>query len=491
MADDSSHETSRIAGRFATAQTVWTLVVAVLWLCGMLSLSADQDYTSGELLDHLLAWMKGEALYPDPQQLPYRVFNYPPLGIAAVRALAELGVPALLAGRLFGTAGVVAALWVVYRWMREAGVSSAVARGTIALAGLSFPLLYSTGQFHLEGFAVLLTLIGAREVWRGSRNDKPMNFVLAGVLMASACFVKQTQVFSVGLVVMWMLVHRRQSLFAFAFPAIAAGVVGAALTHGFFGEQVWRHVITYTVGTYSLGNLSLQLTSHALPWLAFATLAWYHSFKNDVARKDFLTWYLGGSSLLLLTSARIGSGFQYFLEWQLLVLLLIAPALQQFVLFGRSVRRPLLASVLVTIVALNAGVMSFLAYNWRLARHTELAFQNLCAFAPEAPMLTPTENLGAARACGLRPALNPFIIANLTDRQLWNESDFVNDLLSARYPAIIVPFNPSHSIGTVQHERWSPAVLRAMRTAYHPLQTDRGWWLLAPIGRAPGNGISR
>ena len=75
-----------MVARFAVAQTVWTVVVALLWIGGMMWLSADQDYTSGELLDHLLAWMSGELLYSDPQQLPYRVLNYPPLGLAAVHA---------------------------------------------------------------------------------------------------------------------------------------------------------------------------------------------------------------------------------------------------------------------------------------------------------------------------------------------------------------------------------------------------------------------
>lgn len=491
MAEASSRDGSRLVARIAVAQTVWTVVVALLWIGGMMWLSADQDYTSGELLDHLLAWMNGEPLYSNPQQLPYRVFNYPPLGMAVVRAIAELGMPALVAGRLFGTAGIVAALWVVYAWLLEAGIRRTAARVSIALSGLSFPLMYSMGQFHLEGFAVALTLMGARLLWRGDRDATQFSFVVAGVLMAVACFVKQSQTFSLVVVLAWLMVHRRQFIVAFATSAILTGLIGALAMYGFFGAEVWRHVFTYTVGTYSLGNLSFQLASHALPWLPMATIAWYHTFSNDRARRNFQTWYLAGISCLLVTAARTGSGFQYFLEWQLVVLLLVAPVLQQFSDAFQPVRKQVIAGIVALMFVLNAGVAGLLSYNWQSARSTQLAFQNLCAFAARAPLLTPTENPGAARACGARSALHPFIIANLTARGMWDERAFVNDLMNGRYAAIIVPFNPGLRIGAVQRERWSPAVLNAMREAYHPLQMDRGWWLLAPVNGTPANRITR
>ena len=462
-----------------------------LWIAGMTWLTADQDYTSGELLDHLMAWRQGERLYSDPQQLPYRVFNYPPLGMAVVRMFAAFGMTPLQAGRLVGTLGILVALWVIYGWMREMGVSRTLARATLALTGMSFPLLYAMGQFHLEGFAIASTLMGVRYVWRSARDTSQLGFVIGGILMAAAGFVKQTQVLSLMLVLCWLLVHKRQHFLAVAGPALVVGLTGAAVMQWLFGDETWRHIITYTVGTYSLGNLSFQLTSHLLPWLPLAVGAWYHTFRNDLARRQLATWYLAGVSLLLLTSARTGSGFQYFLEWQLVVLLLLAPALQQLTMSVRPIRRSHVVGIATLMLMLNAGTASFLVYNWQSARNTELAFEKLCALAPKAPALTPTENPGAARACGARPALHPFIIANLTARGLWDELAFVEDVTAGRYPALLLPFNPGGVVDRVQHERWSPAVLRAMRETYHPLQTDRGWWLLVPVRGTPANSVAR
>lgn len=483
--------------RLAAWQTLWTIVVAALWIAGMAWLPVDQDYSSGELLDHLLEWMGGGNLYSNPQQPPYRVFNYTPLGLLVARALGETGISALVAGRIVGTTGVLVAVWVVYGWMREMGVGRTAARATVALAGLSFPLLYSMGQFHLEGFAIALSLGSARLLWRGtgSMNGDAkatrFNCVAGGALAAMACFVKQTQVLSLAVLLVWLLVHHRKRLLPFAGAALFMGIIGAAMMQAWFGAEAWRHVIVYTVGTYSLDNLAFQLVSHALPWLPFAVAAWYHTFQRDTAHQSLVNWYLVGSSLLLLTSARIGSGFQYFLEWQLVVLLLFASALQQWMDSPRIRSARLVAAAGALVVVMNLIVDSVMLHNWQSARNTGVAFNTLCALAPQAPLLTPTEHAGAARACGARTALHPFIIANLTERGLWDERIFVEDLISGRYPALILPFNPSVRVTGAHRERWSPSVLAAMREAYHPLQVERGWWLMVPVVRTPSNSVDR
>ncbi len=251
-------------------------MVALVWSGLLLSLSVDPDYTAGELRDHFQAWREGGALYPALGIAPpLRVLNYPPLVFLLIRGVAGLGVPPLAAGRLVDALGLVAMAGAVAWWARARGAHGAVLAGTVGLLGASFPVLHGTGQFHIElwgaaGTVLGFALIDRASSWRGA--------AFGGVALALACFAKQTQAVPAIVALAWSWWYRPREAASATVAFALTGAAGAAAITAAWGLEPWRHMVTYTVGTFSGANLAEQFVSHVAPWatlLAFTASAWW------------------------------------------------------------------------------------------------------------------------------------------------------------------------------------------------------------------------
>jgi hypothetical protein len=472
----------RLPPALITTQVAWALLVAALWVGGLLTLPLDPDYTAGELLDQALSWRGTGALYTNPAIAPYHVLNYPPVFLELVRALAATGVPTLLAGRLLGSAGVCIALVVLWQWMRDEGLDAKTALGITALAACSFPMLYSAGQFHLEGLAVAAMMGG---FWLAPRRGIATG-LLAGALLAAACLVKQSQVVLSLVALLWVWRYRGRDGWPVLAAYVTVGVIGCiSITVG-FGPEAWRQMLTDTVGTFSVAQLWGQLVPFALPWTIFAIVALRFALGTAKRRRDIRCWYLVGTTVWMFSAARVGAGYTYFIDWELAILLWIGALAQAWAKAAPAHegwrQRATMTALTAQIVIANVVVAGVLVYDLRTTQDVAVVLPVLCPHIPHAPILTPTESLGLVRACGGRPALDPFIIANLTARGLWDETPFVHALEAGRYPVLVLPFDPRVGPNGLQQarERWTPQVVAAMAKRYRPLVQAGGWWVLVP-----------
>ena len=459
----------------AKCQFAWFAVLLLVWTTLLLAFPLDPDYTAGELLDHLTLWLESGVLYPAlGEGSPPRVLNYPPLVLILGRALTALGAPPLLAGRLvnwLGSALIVAALAA---WLRARGVKGSALLGTIGLLGASVPVIYGAGQFHIEMWAAGLTIGGFALADRG-RTDRAL--FAAGVVLALACFAKQTQVVPALVALAWLWRQRRSGRGLALAGFVLVGAAGAAAMSIAWGGEVWRHLIVYTAGTYSLANLGLQLASHAAPWtILLGIAAWAGTRGRRGSGSDLAWWYWCGSLLWSMSAIRDGSGYPYFLDLHLATVMIAGP-----VIFGdgrtklRRVVVPWLAAA--QVVGANIGVGALVAVNLgRLAeRSGELA--SVCAaLPPEGPVLV--EEAGLARACGRRPELHPFIMTSLARRGLWDASTFEEDVRAGSYSVVVVPFDPRDPVPQAQRDRWTQPVLAAFAQARTVETYPSGWRVL-------------
>ncbi len=477
---------------------LWTLGVLALWATGLALLPLDPDYTSGELLDHLLAWRETGVLYPDPSTLPHRVLNYPPLFLVLVRGLAVLGIPMLLAGRILGTLGVAAALWVLRQWLRERGAGPGAAWWGVALAGASFPLLYSAGQLHLEGWAAAATLAG---FWIAGRRGSGWGWA-AGLLLALGCFFKQTQVVLSLVALAWMWRRRPGSQAGRALVAFGlAGVVGSGFLTLAFGTEAWRHLVALTVGTFSPRQLGVQWLSFVVSWPVMVPLAFLAALAGQgpgaVPRPgDAGRWYLFGSAAWLFSSARLGSSYSYFLDFHLAVILWVAPLL---VAAGEGPAPPVSTGrrgsrfypawwrrlVVVQFVGAALVVDGVLAWNLATTMRTAGALPVLCPHVAPAPDLTVSGSPGLVRACGGRPALHPFIMASLARQGLWDPSQLEGVMAAGALGEVLLPFDPGGALTGAEGDRWTEPFLALFRDRYRTVARAGGWWVLAPVTSLP------
>jgi hypothetical protein len=456
----------------AWGQLAWLAVALCLWSGLLLTFTIDPDYTSGELLDHLESWRETGVLYPPLGSLPpLRVLNYPPLVLAAARLLGALGLDGLAAGRLANAVGVLAALAGVAWWARARGARGAALAGTVGLLGASFPFLYGAGQLHIELWAAAGTLWGFALLDRGGSAAAALG---AGVALALGCFAKQTEVVPALAALVWAWSYRRSAARSATLSFIALGVLGSAAITAAWGMEPWRHMLGYTVGTFSAANLGYQALSHVAPWLILlalaARLAWT---ERDRARDDGALWYWVIALAWALSAARVGSSFTYFLDLHLATAVWVGPRV--FGTGGRSRAWAWLAAA--QIVGADVGVGAALAVNVTRLQRFEESLPELCASVRAEPVVV-TEEAGVARACG-RPALfHPFILTSLAAQGRWDAGPLVRALAAGEYRVALLPFDPSAQVTGAHAERWSAAALDAFRRAERVERVGADRWIV-------------
>lgn len=467
--------------RAAIVQGLWAVVALSVWTLLMLQSPLDPDYTAGELLDHLMAWRETGVLYPPlGEQLPFRVLNYPPLALLIARAGVEAGLSALTAGRLMNGGAVLLVIGTLAWWMRARGARGVALGGIVGLLGASIPFLYASGQFHVELWAVFGTLAGVALLDRGEERGACF---AAGLFLAMACLAKQTQVIPALVALAWAWRHRRPAFGPTLLGYALGGSIGVSLISSTWGMEAWNHLLTYTTGTYSLGTLLEQMSSHLAPWsLLLAVAAWRGVTGGARQRSDIAWWYWCGAIAWSFSSARDGAGYPYFLDVHLATIVLVGPLLFSPDNRGAAPRaargRWLLPLVLVVqVVGADIAAGTLLTLNARTVADRTSHLTVVCGEdLPPGPMLV--EEAGLARACGRRPLLHPFIMASLAARGLWSPTELEKSVADGDYPVAVIGFDPREPVTGAQADRWTPGMVEAFRSARSVERLGAGWWLL-------------
>lgn len=483
-ASSSTARGERPLDLLAWAQLGWLVVALGTWSILLLTLPLDPDYTAGELLDHLHSWRETGVLYPALGALPpLRVLNYPPLVPMLARGLAGLGLPALAAGRLANDLGALAALAGVAWWSRARGARGAALAGTVGLLGASFPFLYGAGQLHVEMGAVAGVVWGFALLDRGRGRR---GAALAGVALALACFAKQTEVVPALAALGWAWARRREAAPWATAAFVGLGAVGSAAITAAWGIEPWRHMLAYTVGTFSLANLGFQALSHAAPWAVLLALAARTALRAPrAAAADGAFWYWAVAALWALSAARVGSSFTYFLDLHLATAVWVGPRLFGGEGAGGATAAAPLGRGWTLLLALqvlggSAGAGAALAVDVRRLRRAAAELPALCArletAAPDgAPLIT--EEAGVARACGRSALFHPFILTSLAEQGRWDPGALERAIAAGSYPALL-PFDPRAAAAGAHAERWSAADRRAFARAPRIEALPAGRWLV-------------
>lgn len=476
-------------GRVAWLAAAWGVVLLGGWTLWVARQPLDPDYTSGELRDHLTAWAGGERLYPPlGAQPPLRVLNYPPLALLVARAFLVGGASPLAAGRLATTAGLVVLLAGVAWWVRARGARPTAMAGTLGILAGSFPLLYASGQFHVEPWASAGMLWGAALLDRALAEGDRLSSVamrrtalLAGALLAVGIFAKQTAVVPALVILGWTVRHRRAAAPAALAGLLACGVAGAAALTAVWGLEPWRHLVLYTVGTPELANLGRQLLRYVAPWAVF--LAWSGvaiARHRDRSVADLVPVLVATTALWSLSAVRSGASFGYFLDLQLLVAVWVGPSLFSATgprwPNGDACSPRMAALLLAQLLAATVGTTVALGLNVMRRIDQAPAVAATCARVAGSPTLF--EEAGLARACGMRGWLHPFIMASLARQGRWDPAPVERRLAEGFWQGAVLPFDPRRPVPEPHRDRWTPGMLQAFRRAPLIAPLGAGRWLV-------------
>lgn len=456
--------------RVVTAQVFWTLAIIILSSAIFLLSPLDRNYTSGELLDQLNAFQKGE-MYSPLKQAPYLIFNYPPLFHGLVSLFQKTGLSLLTAGRLLNLLAFTGCLFVLYQWLRRVETQRFYILFTLGLVGTSYPLLTSLGQIQLQMTAVFFSFSGLFVLNFSKRTG---DVLWAGVLLGLACFTKQTQALTALTALLWCLCYQRKAFTFLFLSLLVTGLLGIVILQASYGMEIWHHLLKYTVGTFSFANLTKQFLGHFFPWLILFGFALYGGSKDSGFRKSIAWWYLLATSLGLFSSARIGSSAMYFVEWSWAVLLclglLLPPLLQKH-------SRSIVSLFLIQILLGDFAIAAVLGYDAKQVREQTKVAQSLCPKLPQKPELLISSHPGIIQACGHSMAFYPFITSSLMRQNLWDAFPLLQDIEAGKFTAVLLEFPVDGTLGRVEQERWHPKLLEAVAQSYEPAETLGNFYL--------------
>jgi hypothetical protein len=456
------------------------VAVTGLWVIFSSQQPFDLDYTSQELLDHLYHWVDTGLLYSNIDESPFRVLNYPPLFLFLAKMGTLISYSPLFWGRALNLFAFLITLGVTYKWLNLQKSSSYANLFFISLIACSFPAIYFLGQFHLEYLGIALSLWG---LYLLKTHHGFFWTFASGALMGLACFSKQVQVVPMIVAGLWVLRYRPRQLIPLILGSFVIGLIGMGILDHSFGKEIWQHLIVYTVGTYSWKQLGLQMLSYGLPWILFFIMSLGLAIKMPVGRKDLSWWFLLGTSIWLFATARTGAGGQYFIQWNIAIILWLGTQIP-FLFKKYQIQKPIktygVLFFIIQIFLADMLTVTLLTMKTRTWMEQSQVLSSLCEALPQEGMLIPSENPGIIRYCGDVPALHPFIMANLAKRGLWNEQNFIDKVQSGEYSIILLPFSIHEGPKGYQRERWTPQTLKSILANYSQEKQMGPWYLLRP-----------
>jgi len=289
------------------------------------------DHVAGAWLA-LIAYATDGTLYPPLHEGGvFAGTRYMPLGIVLDAGAAWIAGDALVAGKLVAAVTVCALLTMTFVLARMLGAGLPLALGAVGAIIATYTAQFAGTTIYGDALALALQL-GALAVVSSATGRRAA--LVAGVLVALAFTAKFSALWGATTVLLWLMVHDRRRLPAFAAAAVgtAAVVLGLAelASHGGFLDNVLG---LSGAGSLSLGGLldapektwillcdKARATAILLPFAAAIVLV--AAARRSLTIVDVALVLAAGVTLALM--ADIGVDFNHLLDLTVLVPLVVA-----------------------------------------------------------------------------------------------------------------------------------------------------------------------
>ena len=444
------------------AACVVAAAVLTLWhVASEARLPFQLDYEEGNILNAAVRWNAGLTPYPDPHTYPNALDPYGPVGyLLAAQWVRPGGVGFTLPRMMSLGCGLAIAILLLLLIRERTGSGLlAAAFGLYFLAnGVTrtwMPLL------RVDLLAILLSLAG---LWICLRSEGRW-WLPAGLLFATALFVKYTALAAPAACILYLLIRRdfrRALLLAGALGALCLGGFAwmQAATGGHFAFHMFRtHPDPYTfrrlLGIFVLVEPSVVALVPML--LAFLLL----KARQAPAALIYLACAVG---VVLVTGGKAGSFINHFLEP--IAACSIAAALGYQAL-AQSPRAPRLLPLLpLTVGAVALYLTGAFTQDTRVVPLAVSGCADLYRQVRESSGPVLSENVGAVVLAGQVPEVsNPFVLNQLVrHRDLPGQP--LEEMVAARKFPLIVLTNDPETMMMVGSTRWWPKLVRTMDRNY-------------------------
>jgi hypothetical protein len=442
------------------------------------TLPVQLNYVDGYTVDDALRLARGEPLYPDPTSAPYTVTVYTPVFLAATAALVGLGCDGLVAGRLLvlssilGLAAII--IWVGYRPTGWVAV-------LVALALLLHPMQWPWSLVIRPDLMAIFLSVLAVVVASGATGRRTI--AISATLCVVAMLTKQTAAAAPVAILISLLVRdRRGALFfstIFGLGTLSAAAILQWASHG----QFFFQTVTANVNPFEIGRaVAMYGRFLATGPLVIATLVVMLVATARRRKLSVVAMYALVSLLSAVAVGKTGSSMNYFLEPLVAVALWAAIEFPVDWFSRRQPVRMAIGAVAVLAVLLFSTTSWIYQLKDRRAVRTVLPIHaNLVNTVSEVEGAVVSDDASLLVAAGKPVHYRPFIMAQLAEADLWDQSPFLRELEDGAVPLIILRIQP-----VALHEtRYTPAMREILDRRYQiafQYQLGAAFVALRPVG---------
>lgn len=460
------------------------------------------DNEEGALLFQAREMKIGNSIYHALDNYPYVVGTYTPGFMWFNSLFLDIKNPNFESGRIMvwgATLGIGFILSLIVM-LRERNVAAAILCPILFLATyevhdwvayyrVDFPAIF----FSLLGFLIYLV--------------KPHNLIaqiVAAFFMILGLYTKQTVIAVPLAALIYLLNYDRKQFLRFSIIVTLLGLVPFLITLYFTNGEFYNNIIKYNMNTWNSKELVIwwQHIWRTHKWLFLAgvvslsiyPIILYQNSRNNTPSdklsreiKRFIDpiWLYAITSLLnYFAIAKAGSAPNYLLEplaaWSLLSCITISRCLNSFKNTPgfKSSFVPLCYSfVLLSLYLVHSLPYrnpQFVSAMFNSGKNPDRAdvqifnfIQKLVNKETDSYSETPIFNIRAGRSIYFQP----FIMSELARQKIWDQSQFVSDIETGRFPIVI-----SHIdlVGAEPTNLYTTEMLKAFRNSYKVIDTIAG-----------------
>lgn len=474
--------------RWSQAAAVVLLAVAAGMIVGesllhQVGMEMQLNYVEGFIVDDALRIARGAALYGDPRHQPFVVSVYTPLYPVLVAVLARGGLDGFLAGRVLTLAAILGtAIVVAASGKRRTGAVAVVVALLFLLDPLQFPW---SVVVRPDALAALFSMV-AVVIVAGSGEGRAVWWAVPALV--AAIFTKQSALAAPAAVVVVLLSRRPRTGLLFAI-ALGGSVVGlAAIAQVATAGQFLFHTVVANANPFELGRVvslwASFLRGHALEAVVLVLLLFRAAWQRRVG---IVSVYAAFAWLAALGVGKVGSDSNYFLEPVAAVALLVAHEFPPTLV----PRCPRARASLGVALLLGVVVMGGTRAAWHLRVRAPLSganqvFRGIATSVASVNGAVVSDDAGVVVRAGKQVFFQPFVMTQLAEAGLWDQTPFLEALGSGGVRLVIVQTEPA----VVYESRYTPqmrAVLRERFTVVANYILGFRYAILKPVGEGGGS----
>jgi len=492
--------------------TFWAVARLAIHIWSYLRFPLPLDDGEGHVLNMAMIISQGKLPYLPINAPPYIVTNYPPLfpSITAiflpflnqVTILPGITVfPGLLVTRLISILSGLGIAFLIYKTCLrlKTGMESAI---IVSFLFLAMPIIYfwfSIGKPDI--LAIFLGLLGFYIAIENHEKGGKIYFSLIPLVLA--LFTKQNEIAPFCAIFLFLILKRDKRwlayLLTYAISIVFIAGILEMVTHGEF----LRHVSTYTRTQFYFDRLEATWKFFAGYFLIPLAISFFVIAKS-ISKRAFnpAHFYFIFALLVSLTSGKVGSDMNYFIESIVAGHIILGIILGEWLTFKSSINEAinheatymrLAASALIFLLALDyAFIHDKRIYSYSPSQDDYQYGALIVQEIKNKPGMILSEDEGFAVVCRKEVMLNPFIMSELAKEGLWDQIDFVNLIKEKKFDLIILRFevnDPNHPDkptigGYAGWDRWTDEMEQAIKENYQRyaiIPMRRSWYLYRPM----------